>query len=115
MPCLRSGFVALLCLVAPPALANCNPPAPGLGPDQWYYICTNEIDYAYRRYGQGWDFESYVAALYQAYVRASLSYNSRGAQNSICSPDGQSYCNSSGWLMTCTNGQWLTGAVNCNQ
>ena len=112
MPMPRSILVALFCLGAVPALANCNPPPVGLGPDQWYYLCTNEIQYAYQQLGAGWEYQSFVGALYQEYLRASVPGPGHMQQ---CSPDGQSYCNASGWLMTCTNGQWLTGAVNCNQ
>ena len=114
MPNLRSGLVAVICGLAPPALADCNPPPTGLGPEQWYSLCIVEIQNTYQQYGAGWDYQMFVTTLYQTYVQASLGVGI-GGQSTACAPDGQSYCNSSGWLMTCTNGQWLTGAVNCNQ
>jgi len=90
---------------------GCNPPPAGLDINTWFTLCQAEINYAYQYYNQGLQWQSFVPAMYRLYVIASSGGG--GGQSTACAPDGQTYCNSSGWQMTCTNGQWLTGAVQC--
>ena len=112
----RLAFAVLACLLgsATAALADCNPPPPGLSFDQWTNLCTDEIANAYQLYGGAMDQDYFIGSLYDLYQSASQGGGNGGATPmAACSPEGETQCNSSGWLYTCTNGQWLTGAVKC--
>ena len=115
---MSSLFVAILAIVLLPASlarADCNPPPPGLSFQQWTDLCPDEIDYAYSLYGADMDYDTFVRDLYGMYRNPpAANYGSSGVTPlAQCSPDGATQCNSSGWLYTCTNGQWLTGSVKC--
>ena len=111
----RFVFAVLACLFgsATAALAACNPPPPGLSVDQWTYVCSNEIDSAYQIYGGGTDYNYFVESLYGMYLNAASGGGGGVTPMAQCAPEGSTTCNSPGWLYTCTNGQWLTGAVKC--
>jgi hypothetical protein len=111
----RAAVFGLFALAAHPALANCQPPPPGLGPQDWYALCTNEINWMYQNQNPGGlDYDTYVSAVYAAYVQASLGGGgASGLVGGQCSPDGTTMCNSSGWLQTCAGGIWTTGATQC--
>lgn len=114
---MRFVFVGLACLFgsATAAEANCNPPPPGLSINQWAYVCQNEIDNAYQMYGGGMDYNYFVQGLYGMYLNPPQQGYSNGGVTPLaqCAPEGSTQCNSSGWLYTCTNGQWMTGSVQC--
>ena len=97
------------------ALADCNPPPPGLSFQQWTELCPSEIEYAYSIYGAGMEFDTFEQGLYSLYRNPPIAGYPVGGvtPGGQCSPDGATQCNSSGWLYTCTNGQWLTGSVKC--
>jgi hypothetical protein len=59
------AFLVLLGLAASPALANCNPPPPGLDFNSWLALCPAEIDYAYQVFGAGIDPTIFVQSLYR--------------------------------------------------
>ena len=112
----RFAFALLACLPgsAGAASAACNPPPPGMSFNQWTYVCSNEIDHAYQVYGGGMNYDYLVESLYGMYVNPpQTGYNGGVTPMAQCAPDGSTQCNSSGWLYTCTNGQWLTGSVKC--
>ena len=106
----------LIGLIGSTAFAGpyCNPPAPGMSFDQWDSVCAEEIDYAYQVYGGGMNYDYFVENLYGMYLNPpQQQYNGGVTPMAQCSPEGSTQCNSSGWLYTCTNGQWLTGSVKC--
>ena len=104
--------VAIVLLAALPLTADaqsmCNPPPPGLDYNTWFSVCQSEINFEFQTRQHNLPWERFVPELYNLYINYVEPY-----QPTACSPDGQTYCNSSGWQMTCTNGQWLTGAVQC--
>jgi hypothetical protein len=108
--------LAGLMLITPAAFADCQPPPPGLSFQAWQELCSNEITNAYQRFGAGMDYSVFVPSLYQMYVQASSGGAGAGGvpyATGPCSSPGQTYCNASGWLLTCNGSQWLTGAVQC--
>jgi hypothetical protein len=112
----RFVLTAIACLIACAASAGpyCRPPPPGLSFDDWANACVEEIDYAYQMYGGGMDYDYFVENLYGMYLNPPQpAYNGGVTPLGQCAPEGATQCNSSGWLYTCTNGQWLTGSVKC--
>jgi hypothetical protein len=114
----RAAVFGLFALAAHPALANCQPPPPGLGPEDWYALCTNEIGWLFQNQNPGGlNYETYVDALYTAYVQASIGGGGGGGGSglvgSACAPEGATLCNSSHWLQTCVGLIWTTGATQC--
>ncbi len=114
----RFALAVLASLIASAALAGpyCNPPPPGLSFDDWANACSDEIDNAYQIYGGGMNYDYFITNLYGMYQNAAQGgggYNGGVTPLAACSPEGSTTCNSSGWLYTCTNGQWLTGSVKC--
>jgi hypothetical protein len=122
MIALRAGWVGFLLLIAPPALANCQPSPPGLAIQDWFNLCTSEINFGFQTplgnpYGIA-DFKTYVNWLYTVYQNppqqgAAQLGASGGLVGNQCAPDGATMCNSSGWLQTCSGGIWTTGATQC--
>ena len=113
---LRCFLTLVSCVLgfAAPALADCNPPPPGLSFDDWTNLCPAEIENAYQYYGNGGNYDDFVGYLYGIYLNASQGGSTGGVPPlASCASDGATQCNSSGWLYTCTNGQWLTGSVKC--
>ncbi len=107
MPRRIIALIAFMLFSSAALAADCRPPPNGLSFDQWANLCTNEIDYAYQLYGGGMDYDAFMQSLYGMYL------NPPSQTPAACSPEGATQCNSSGWLYTCTNGQWLTGSVKC--
>lgn len=113
---MRFALAFVVCFLgsATAALADCNPPPPGLSINQWADLCTNEIENAYQLYGGGMDYDTFVENLYGMYQNPPQpTYNGGVTPMASCAPEGATQCNSSGWQYTCTNGQWLTGSVKC--
>ncbi len=113
----RFVFAVVACLLgsASAAQTDCNPPPPGLSFEQWTQACPREIDYAYQMFGGGMDYDYFVESLYSLYLNPPQQGYGGVTPMAACSPDGATQCNSSGWLYTCTNGQWLTGSVKCGE
>jgi hypothetical protein len=111
-----AAFTALGCVQAL-AQTSCNPPPPGLSFAQWSGACQAEIAQAYQLLGNGQDFTVFVGGLYQLYVQATINPQPApgGAPQATgpCSLAGQTFCNGSGWLLTCNGQQWLTGTQRC--
>ncbi|MEO6298987.1 MAG: hypothetical protein ABIV25_08550 [Paracoccaceae bacterium] len=105
------ALIAFAITPASIALADCNPPPPGLSFQQWTATCPDEIDYAYSIYGNGMDYDYFVQSLYGLYLNPPATGGP--LVMSQCSPEGATQCNSSGWLYTCTGGQGLTGSTQC--
>ncbi len=110
---LRFALATIACLSGSAAIAGpyCNPPPPGMSIQQWADACAKEIDYAYQMYGNGMKYNYFVQCLYGMYITPQPQPGPIPMQE--CAPEGSTQCNSSGWLYTCTNGQWLTGSVKC--
>lgn len=112
--CLTAAAFVLMVAMPAAAQTSCSPPPPGLDMQTWFNACQPQINYTFQTTNHGLPWESFVPALYQMYLLAGGGGGGGGGgQSAPCSPDGQTYCNASGWQMTCTNGQWLTGAVQC--
>jgi hypothetical protein len=67
-------LVALLALIATPATA-CVPP-PGLGFQQWYAMCRNDMESGYARFfSRSQSHDSFMRSMYQRYQSAQPTYN----------------------------------------
>ena len=70
----RLLLLALLASVATPAAA-CVPP-PGLGFQQWYAMCRNDMESGYARFFAGsQSHDSFMQSMYQRYRSARPTYN----------------------------------------
>ncbi|MDQ2860601.1 MAG: hypothetical protein M3T55_07740 [Pseudomonadota bacterium] len=70
----RLLLLALLASVATPA-AGCVPP-PGLGFQQWYAMCRNDMESGYARFFAGsQSHDSFMRSMYQKYQSAQPTYN----------------------------------------
>ncbi|HZL00732.1 MAG TPA: hypothetical protein VFC47_12625 [Caulobacteraceae bacterium] len=70
----RLLLLALLASVATPAAA-CVPP-PGLGFQQWYAMCRNDMESGYARFFAGsQSHASFMRSMYQRYQSARPTYN----------------------------------------
>lgn len=70
----RLLLLALLASVATPAAA-CVPP-PGLGFQQWYAMCRNDMESGYARFFAGsQSHDSFMRSMYQKYQSARPTYN----------------------------------------
>lgn len=114
---LRVGIAALWVLIGGTAFADCNPPPPGLTADDWFATCTDVINYNYQQNNYGMDYQTYVQTLYAMYIQAQNPQVQAGGGAPgpmvACSGEGATFCPTSGYLLTCSGGVWLTGAATC--
>jgi len=106
----RVTVVAVACLCASPALAQCNPPPPNLEYAAWYRNCESVLQARWRDSNPyGLPYREYVRMLWQMYEVRYHPERHPGLVGSACSPEGSGFMNASGHAQICRNGRWTVG------